>query len=95
MNVSFDTRISVSTNLLVSNVADEVVILNCNDETYYGLNKTGSRIWNSLTKGNSILDTYEILLLDLKVKNETLLRDMLILIEQLAIRGLVKIAEVE
>ena len=94
MNVSFDTRISVSANLLVSHVADEVVILNCSNETYYGLNKTGSRVWNSLTKGNSILDTYEILLMDLKVKNETLLRDILILIEQLAARGLVKIADV-
>ena len=70
MNVSFDTRISVSANLLVSHVADEVVILNCSNETYYGLNKTGSRVWNSLTKGNSILDTYEILLLDLQVKTK-------------------------
>ena len=94
MNVSFDTRISVSTNLLVSHVADEVVILNCSNETYYGLNETGSRVWNSLTKGNSILDTYEILLMDLKVKNEILLRDILILIEQLAARGLVEIADV-
>ena len=94
MNVSFDTRISVSTNILVSNVADELVILDFNNETYYGLNKTGSRVWNSLTKGNSILDTYEILLMDLQVKNETLLRDILILIEQLAVRGLVKIADV-
>jgi Coenzyme PQQ synthesis protein D (PqqD) len=94
MNVSFDTRISVSTNLLVSNIADEIVILNCSDETYYGLNKTGSRVWNSLTNGNSILDTYKILLLDLKVKKETLLRDILTLIEQLAARGLVTIADV-
>ncbi len=94
MNVSFDTRISVSANLLVSNVADEVVILNCNNETYYGLNKTGSRVWDSLTKGHSILDTYEILLMDFGVKNETLLRDILNLIEKLSEQGLVKIADV-
>lgn len=94
MNVSFDTRISVSTNILVSNVADELVILDFNNEIYYGLNKTGSRVWNSLAKGNSILDTYEILLMGLKVQKEILLRDILTLIEKLAAKGLVNIAEV-
>ncbi len=92
MNVSFDTRISVSTNILVSNVADELVILDFNNETYYGLNKTGSRVWNSLVKGNSILDTCEILLMNLRVTKEILLRDIIILIEKLIAKGLVKIA---
>jgi Coenzyme PQQ synthesis protein D (PqqD) len=91
MNVSFDTRISVSTDLLVSKVADEMVILNYSNETYYGLNRIGSRVWDSLTKGNSILDTYEILRSEFKVSKEKLLRDILHLVEQLLKQGLVRV----
>ena len=94
MNVSFDARISASNNLLISNVADELVILNCNNETYYGLNKTGSRMWNSLTTSDSIESTYKVLLTEFEVDKYTLQRDLFILVEQLFEQGLVKIAEV-
>ncbi len=91
MKVSFDTRISVSTDLLVSKVSDEMVILNYSNETYYGLNRIGSRVWDSLTKGNSILDIYEIFRSDFKVPKEKLLRDILNLVEQLLKQGLVTV----
>ena len=94
MNVSFDARISASNNLLISNVADELVILNCNNETYYGLNKTGSRMWNSLTTSDSIESTYKVLLTEFEVDKYTLQRDLFILVEQLFEQGLVKVAEV-
>ncbi len=94
MSVSFDMRISVSENILVSKVADELVILNCDSETYYGLNKTGSRMWNLLTTSNSILHTYNALSVVFEVDKYILQRDIFLLIEQLVDQGLVEISEV-
>jgi hypothetical protein len=62
------TKFKLTQNQLSSNIADETIILNHQDGVYYGLNETGTFIWDklkvqSLTYKNilsEILEAYEV-----------------------------------
>lgn len=87
-------NVSVPEGVLIREVAGEAVLLNLNNEQYYGLNAVGLRMWQVLTAGRNIEQTVEELLQEYDVDRATLEGDILQLLEELAGQGLVEIADV-
>jgi hypothetical protein len=92
MSISFDERLILPEDVLVSNVEGESVLLNLNSERYFGLDDVGTRMLSVLTNSSSIQTAYEALLAEYEVENETLRHDLAELIDQLVEQGLLEIA---
>ena len=91
MSTSFDWRITATSDALVSIIAGESVILNCQTESYFGLDHIGTRMWAALTTSASIQAAYEILDSEFDTDESLLRRDLLAFIEQLADRKLIEL----
>jgi Coenzyme PQQ synthesis protein D (PqqD) len=91
MTFSFDDRIKLPGDVLITGLQAESVLLNLKSERYYGLNDVGTRMLTLLTSSNSIGAAYEILLDEYDIEAEVLRRDLVSTIEELAKNGLVDI----
>ena len=91
MNFSFDDRIKLPGDVLITGLETESVLLNLNSERYYGLNGVGTRMLTLLTSSNSIEAAYNSLLDEYDVEAEMLRRDLITTIEELSRNGLVEI----
>jgi len=91
MTFSFKDRIKLQDDVLVSGLQAESVLLNLDNERYYGLNDVGTRMLTVLTSSDSIDAAYNSLLDEYQVEAEVLRRDLISTIEQLADQGLVEI----
>jgi hypothetical protein len=76
---------------LHSEFADEVVILNLRDGTYYGLKDVGARIWTLLQEPIGVTAICEALVLEYDVEASCCERDVRLLLQDLASRGLVEV----
>ena len=76
--------------MLVRSVDDELVLLNLDNEEYYGLDEVGTAIWNAVTKYPDLESALEELGEDFDVDRATLERDVNALLERLSERGLVE-----
>ncbi len=90
---SFTQRVAVPPDVLMREVADESVILNLNTETYFGLDETGTRMWQALVGEESVQQAYEALLDEYEVDPELLRADLRALIEKLVSHGLLEILD--
>jgi Coenzyme PQQ synthesis protein D (PqqD) len=91
MGISFDQRISIPADVLISNVEDESVILNLDSERYFGLDEVGTRFMSLLTTSSTIQAAYEVLVEEYDVDEAVLRRDLAELLEKLLEQGLVKV----
>jgi hypothetical protein len=91
MTFSFNDRIKLPDDVLISGLQAESVLLNLDSERYYGLNEVGTRMLTLLTSSDSIAAAYNSLLDEYDVEAEVLRRDLVSTIEELAKYGLVEI----
>jgi len=92
MSVSFNQRVKLPDDVLISDLEGESVILNLKSERYYGLDDVGSRMYSVLTSSESIEAAYELLVREYKVEGELLRSDLLMLVDKLLEQGLVEIS---
>ena len=92
MPASFQDRVKLPDEVLISNLQEESVILNLDTERYFGLNKIGTRMLSVLTTSTSIEAAYELLLNEYEVDGTVLRNDLLALIDELVDQGLVEIS---
>jgi hypothetical protein len=92
MPIAFDQRLIIPSDVLISNVSGESVILNLNSERYFGLDEVGTRMLSVLTTSNSIQTAYEMLLQEYDVEDGLLRQDLIDLIDRLVEQGLLEIA---
>jgi hypothetical protein len=92
MTIPFDARVSIPLDVLVSELAGEMVILNLNSESYFGLDEVGTRMWTALTTSQTIQAAYDSLLAEYDVSEEQLRDDLVELIDKLVKQGLVEVA---
>lgn len=69
------------------------MLLNLADQTYFGLDPVGTRIWQLVTTEPSIEAAHQVLLSEYDVAPEVLRLDMTALLDQLLARGLVEVAD--
>ena len=83
--------VQVLPDVLSQEVSGETVLLDLNNENYFGLNEVGTRIWQLLQEQDNLEKIYEILLDEYEVDAKQLRKDFDDIINQLKDTGLVKI----
>ncbi len=83
----------LSSDILLQEVANELVILNLADGQYYGLNEIGARIIELMSSGEDINSITETLLEEFDVEQTVLERDIQTLIEELQEHALIESAD--
>jgi len=91
MPLSFDTKITVPKDVLIKEIRGESVLLHLDKESYFGLDKVGTRMWTALSESESIRTAFDLLLDRYDVEAETLRRDLLNLVQTLVDHELLQI----
>jgi len=92
---SFSDRVEVPKHVLVCLLEKEAVFLNLEAEIYYGLDETGTRMWQLLTAAPNIENAYEELLSEFDVAPELLRQNLMELVGQLVDKGLLRVHSVD
>jgi hypothetical protein len=87
--LSPDTIVFASDEQVSSRVADEEVILNLENGTYYGLDPVGARVWDLIQEPTSVKDLVDRLLEEYEVDRDQCLEDVLALLQDMHDEGLV------
>jgi hypothetical protein len=82
-------KIVVPAEVMARQVGEEIVILDLNSGTYFGLDPVGARIWALLSEGKSIGEACEILLEEYEVDVSQLEQDITKLVSELVEKKLV------
>ncbi len=95
LKICQDSVVAAVPNQVSANLDEESIILDFNDEIYYGLNSVGSRIWELLQKPRSVREILEILLEEYEVKPGPCREDLFKLLRELASRNLIDVQDVQ
>ncbi len=90
---TLDTKIRVSTNILTSQVDDEMVLLNLDSGKYFSLDDVGTRMWLLINEHGQLRAVQEALLQEYQVDEQQLEHDLLDLTDKLVANGLLQIVE--
>jgi hypothetical protein len=86
-------RLAVPPDVLINVLDGESVLLNVKTESYYGLDKVGTRMWQVLTSSESIQAASETLLREYDVDREVLQEHLGELVQQLVDQGLLDVVD--
>ena len=89
--IDFAKRITVVGDVLVRELDGEAVLLNLDNETYYGLDDVGTMFWTVLSDSSSINEAYQRLLKEFDVEAEQLKSDLQAFLEDLLAQGLIRV----
>ena len=88
--ISENTVISVAEEQIAGDLLDgEVVILNLQDDVYYGLDQIGGRIWNLIQEPITFGEIIQKLLEEFDVEDQQCSADVLGLLEDMLSKGLI------
>lgn len=90
--IDFSGRISIPEQVLARQLGDELVILDLQSESYFGLDGIGTAMWNELTAANTIELAFESLLEQYDVEPQRLRHDLDALLQQLVERHLLELS---
>jgi hypothetical protein len=91
VTVSFTDRVAVPPHVMVRLLDNEAVFLNLETEKYFGLDQTGTRMWQLLTGAPSIDGAFHELLDEYDVAQELLRSNLTELLSRLVDNGLLQI----
>ena len=89
--ISVDSVVSAGKDLVFSNVADEVVILDLKSGVYHGLESVGARAWELMSEPTAVRDVRDRLLEEYDVEPAQCESDLLRLVEELKSHGLLDV----
>ncbi len=72
-------------------LGEESAILNLKNSVYYGMNPVGARVWNLVQQPKSVSQLRDTLLEEYEVDATRCERDLLDLLEQMRVEGLIEI----
>ena len=91
MAISFKKSVKVPSDLLFQELSNgELVFLNLNNESYYGLDGVGTIMWHEITSTDDIESAYNNLLEKFDVSPERLKKDLDTLLSQLIENGILE-----
>ena len=91
--LTFDDRLVQPANVLIRFLDKESVLLNIDTERYFGLDETGTRMWQLVTAAPKIQVAYEQLLDEYDVTPDLLRENLVDLLNRLVENGLLQIAD--
>ena len=83
--------VAVPDHVLTRSVDSELVLLNLDNEEYYGLDEVGAAMWEAVTTAHDVDAAFQQLLERFDVDSTTLSRDLEHLFDELSKRGLVEL----
>lgn len=89
--VSFSDRVETPAHVLVRFLDKESVLLNLETERYFGLDETGTRMWQLVTTSPSISAAYSELQNEFDVESEVLRLHLTELLGRLVDNGLLQV----
>jgi len=89
-NLSPDSLVRVSSNQVYSQLGDEVAILVLDRGVYYGLNDTGSFLWNLMQQPVRVNEMSAALVDEFDIDAETAEKDLLRVLADLRDAGLIE-----
>jgi hypothetical protein len=89
--VTWKDRVSAPTHVLVRFLDRESVLLNLETEQYFGLDETGTRMWQLVTASPNIDAAYQELLVEFDVEPELLRENLTDLLGRLVENGLLQV----
>jgi len=93
--VTFSDRVLIPAHVLIRHMDGESVLLNLETEKYFGLDATGTRMWEVVTQSISIEAAYVTLLQEFDVQPEQLRANLGELIGHLIQNGLLKLSSAD
>ncbi len=93
MAIDFNQQVHIPAHVIFRELQGEAVVLNLENERYYGLDDIGTRIWSLLAQSTTLNDVYQTLLGEYDVDPDSLRRDITALIEQLQEQDLVILSD--
>ena len=93
MDIYYSMKVIVPENVMFRDLDGEAVLLNLDNENYYGLDKVGTRMWTLLSSTDSIQEAYEILVTEYDIEPEILKEDLSKLVEDLQSQGLINLSD--
>jgi hypothetical protein len=93
-SIPFDHRVTVPEHVATRDLDGELVLLNYESESYFGLDEVGTRIWEVLQAAPSIEVGVDQLLDEFDVSPEQLRQDVQRLLGELIDGGLVELQAV-
>ena len=91
--MNLDVTITISPDVIAQEVAGETVLLDLTSEHYFGLDETGTRIWQLIEEHGNLRAVFQQMLAEYDVSDEALEADMLELLEEIAKHGLITVTE--
>ena len=89
--VPFTNRAAAPTHVMVRYLDRESVLLNLETEQYFGLDETGTRMWQLVTASPNIDAAYQELLEEFDVEPELLRANLVELLSRLVDSGLLQV----
>lgn len=89
--ISLPARVSISDSVLCQEIEGESVLLDMENEQYFGLDDVGTQIWQLLAVDGDVAKVLEQLKLVYEVDENTLRTDLAKLVAQLNEKGLISI----
>lgn len=89
--VTFSNRAVVPAHVLIRHLDGESVLLNLETEKYFGLDATGTRMWELVTNSPSIGAACDLLTHEFEVEPQVLRNHLAELLGQLVDNGLLKV----
>lgn len=88
-------KVTIPEDVIARDIGDgEMVLLDINNEDYYGLDEIGARVWKAITSGVSVQKSCEMLSEEFDSDYDTLSNDVCEFIEDLKQNGLIKVSDV-
>jgi len=91
MVIQLTKRVVVPPHVLIRHLDGESVLLNLETERYFGLDATGTRMWELVTSQSSTQLAYEKLLEEFEVESEALRKHLTELLSGLVENGLLQV----
>jgi hypothetical protein len=89
--ITLDTVVVAAPDHLASAVGEEVVVLGLNTGVYYGLNRSGARLWQKLQAPVKVGALHAALVAAYEVDPDTARQDLLRLLEELRAADLIAV----
>jgi hypothetical protein len=89
--IVFTDRVVVPAHVMVRFLDSESVFLNLETERYFGLDPTGTRMWQLLTAAANIEAAFQGLLIEFEVEPEALRADLVELVNKLVDNDLIQV----
>jgi hypothetical protein len=91
IKIELNSVVAASADQVSCDLEGEAAVLNLKTGVYYGLDDIGASIWRMLDEPRRVDDLVDALLGEYEVDREECQRDVIALLGELAVRGLVEI----